>query len=281
MAQSIEKIHKLVVIFLKFLKNRFKVIKLDIFVFPAMILVLGMVFVSSVIGSGSADPYPELYASKPASNEEKTEPEKAVYITFDDGPSAVTEEILEILSEEGIKATFFVIGPNGENTDRRLLRIYEEGHTIGVHSWSHEYSEIYTSVDSFLKDFSVDREWIYSVTGEYCDIFRFPGGSGNSAADKYVMNDIAEEMERRGFVWYDWNADGEDSIHKYISAWEIAQNVFESAEGKDKVVVLLHDSSTRKTTPEALRLIIQKFKDMGYEFGVLTDMAEPIQQNRK
>ena len=256
-------------------------IRLNIIIFPAVLLILSTVLISPLMSTGTADPYPELYASKPVSNEEKRESDKAVYITFDDGPSAVTEDILEILDEEDIKATFFVIGPGGENTDRRLLQIHEAGHAIGIHSWSHEYSKIYSSVDAFLEDFNADREWIYSVTGEYCDIFRFPGGSANSLADRDIINAIAEEMDRRGFVWYDWNADGEDSIHQYISAWEIVQNVFKTSEGKDKVVVLLHDSSGRKTTPEALRLIIQKFKELGYEFGVLPDMEEPVQQNRK
>lgn len=269
------------VIFLRFLKKKFKVIKLNMLIFPATALVLSTVLISPLIASAPADPYPELYASKPVSSGEKCEPEKAVYITFDDGPSAVTDDILDILSEENVKATFFVIGPGGENTDRRLLRIHEEGHAIGIHSWSHEYSKIYSSVDAFLEDFNEDREWVHSVTGEYCDIFRFPGGSANSLADRDVVNAIANEMDRRGFVWYDWNADGEDSIHQYISAWEIAQNVFKTSKGKNKVVVLLHDSSGRKTTPEALRLIIQKFKEEDYEFGVLPDMEKPVQQNRK
>ena len=84
-------------------------------------------------------------------------------------------------------------------------------------------------------------------------------------------------MTRRGFVWYDWNADGEDSIHEYISAWEIAENVFK-CENKDEIVVLLHDSSMKHTTPEALSIIISKYKAEGYSFGVLTDMEKPIRQ---
>ena len=190
------------VIFLRFLKKKFKVIKLNVLIFPAAALILSTVLISPLIASAPADPYPELYASKPVSSGEKCEPEKAVYITFDDGPSAVTDDILDILSEEKVKATFFVIGPGGENTDRRLLRIHEEGHAIGIHSWSHEYSKIYSSVDAFLEDFNEDREWVHSVTGEYCDIFRFPGGSKNDF-NAQTRDAIIEEMTRRGFRFFE------------------------------------------------------------------------------
>lgn len=256
--------------------KKFGVIRLKMVAFPVITAV--MAFTITIAGTSffrTNDKYPELYADRTICG--KTRTEKTVYLTFDDGPSEITEKILEILDREKVKATFFVIGPEGEKTDERLLKIYESGHKIGVHSWSHDYGKIYSSADNFLKDFNDDRQWIYDVTGEYTDIFRFPGGSGNSRADKNIMCDIRAEMTRRGFVWYDWNADGEDSIHEYISAWEIAENVFK-CENKDEIVVLLHDSSMKHTTPEALSIIISKYKAEGYSFGVLTDMEKPIRQ---
>ena len=126
-------------------------------------------------------------------------------------------------------------------------------------------------------DLSAEQDWICSVTGERCPIFRFPGGSANRYADKAVVSAIKDEMSRRGFVWYDWNADGEDSIHKYISAWEIEQNVFNCAKNKDSIVVLLHDASGHKATVEALPGIIDGFSERGYSFHLLSDMEVPLQ----
>ncbi len=255
--------------------KKFIVIRLKAVVFILMVGIL----IAAAAGSyyiRHIDRYPKLYAVNTIEKDVGTK--KTVYLTFDDGPSAITEKILDILDRENIKATFFVIGPEGEKTDERLLKIYEKGHTIGIHSWSHDYNKIYSSTDHFLEDFNDECQWIYDVTGEYPSIFRFPGGSGNSCADKEVMREIKDEMSRRGFVWYDWNADGEDSIHSYISAGEIAENVFR-CENKDEIVVLLHDSSTKRTTPEAVELIISKYKAEGYSFGVLTDMKKPIKQN--
>ena len=255
--------------------KKFGVIRLKTVAFPVAAGIIVMALAGAPLNK-TVDRYPELYTDTAVC--EKGRSEKTVYLTFDDGPSAITEEILDILDREDIKATFFVIGPEGEKTDERLLKIYEKGNTVGIHSWSHDYNKIYSSVDGFLDDFSTERQWIYDVTGEYPNIFRFPGGSGNSIADKKLMDEIKDEMSSRGFVWYDWNADGEDSIHSYISAGEIAENVFK-CEDKNEIVVLLHDSSTRRTTPKAVEMIISKYKAEGYSFGVLTEMENPIRQN--
>ena len=130
---------------------------------------------------------------------------------------------------------------------------------------------IYSSAEEFINDLEYERDWIYSVTGEECNIFRFPGGSNNSTAEKWLMEEIKEKAEERGFIWYDWNADSEDSLGTLLSSEEIAENVLDSEaveNGKD-VIVLIHDSSTRKTAPEALRILIDEFREMGYVFGKL------------
>ena len=208
----------------------------------------------------------------PVLNTEKADANavKTVYLTFDDGPSERTEEILEILSEENIKATFFVIGPSDPKTDERLFKIYSEGHSIGLHTMSHDYGKIYLSAENFLSDLEDEREWIYSVTGEECKIFRFPGGSNNYNAPKWLIEEVKEKTKAEGLLWYDWNADGKDSLGELLSAEEIAENVFSSEfVGSETVIVLLHDSSTRTTTPEALKILISEFRKMGYEFKKL------------
>ena len=236
------------------MKINFGVIKLKIWTVPVLVLVMSTAF---------AMPYAK--TEKADANAEKT-----VYFTFDDGPSQVTEEILDILKEENIKATFFVTGSTGDKTDERIFRIVSEGHAIGLHTMTHDYDKIYSSVESFMEDIETEKEWIYSVTGEECNIFRFPGGSNNSTVEKWLMEEIKEEAEKRDFIWYDWNADGKDSLGKLLSPEEIVNNVLGcEAIGSDFVVVLLHDSTTRTTTPEALKILINEFRKMGYVFGRL------------
>ena len=164
-----------------------------------------------------------------------------------------------------------------ELTDERILRILKEGHEIGLHSFCHDYGKIYSSADSFLCDLNEEQSWISSVTGKKCSVFRFPGGSANSHADKGIIKAIKKEMSRRGFVWFDWNADGEDSIHKYISAEEIAANVFRCAKGKNEVVVLWHGAAGHSATVEALPVIIDGFIEQGYSFRLLSEMEKPMQ----
>ena len=120
--------------------------------------------------------YPDLYAKLAKST--KTLP-NTVYLTFDDGPSSRTSEILDILKKENIKATFFVIGKEGEKEPEIMRRIVEEGHTLGIHTYSHVYTNVYASVESYLEDFNRTYELIYEATGLKTEIFRFPGGSIN------------------------------------------------------------------------------------------------------
>ncbi len=236
------------------LNIKFNVIKIRNFALPLAILVLSTVIYVPMLKTEKAD-----------ANAVKT-----VYFTFDDGPSERTEEILEILSEENIKATFFVIGPSSTKTDERIFRIYSEGHSIGLHTISHSYDKIYLSAENFLEDIEDEREWIYSVTGKDCKIFRFPGGSNNNTAPRWLVDEVKEKTKEEGMVWYDWNADGKDSLGELISAEEIAENVLSSEFiGSETVIVLLHDSSTRTTTPAALKILIKEFRRMGYEFGKL------------
>ena len=233
---------------------KFGVIKIRNFALPAVFFVLSMAFVFPVLETEKAD-----------ANAVKT-----VYFTFDDGPSERTEEILDILSKENIKATFFVIGPSDIKTDERLFKIHSEGHSIGLHTMSHDYDKIYLSAENFIEDLEKEKEWIYSVTGEECKIFRFPGGSNNYNAPKWLIEEVKEKTKAEGMTWYDWNADGKDSLGELLSPEEIAENVLSSEFiGSEKVIVLLHDSSTRTTTPKALKILISRFREMGYEFGKL------------
>ncbi len=223
--------------------------------------------------------FPELYAS---AQDKKDAVQKTAYITFDDGPSKVTPAILDALKEANVKATFFVIGRTSEQDVATLRRIHEEGHSIGIHSYSHKYKEIYRSVEAYLEDFSEIEAWIYALTGEHPQIFRFPGGSNNSSAKKSLMVDIATEMTRRGYIYHDWNVIAHDDQKTIYSADQLYQNVVKSAKNKlDRDLTLLfHDNSTRKTTAEALPKVIEYFRSQGYVFEKITPETKPIQFNK-
>jgi len=213
--------------------------------------------------------YPELYNEMPVIREHK---EKTVYLTFDDGPSARTEEILDILKERNIKATFFVVSVNN-NLDI-LKRMAEEGHTIGIHSHTHEYRDIYKNVDAFLDDFYTCYSKIYEAASVKPQIFRFPGGSIN-AYNRGIYQDIISEMLRRGFLYYDWNISTQDT-DKHADKDHVLESVKSGFANQDSIIVLCHDNSNKKHTVEALPDIIDFFEEKGYTFDKLDNSVEPI-----
>ena len=145
----------------------------------------------------------------------------AVYLTFDDGPSDRTDEVLKILDEKGVKATFFVIGREDETSIQRIKKAAAAGHTIGMHSYSHDYEKIYTSVEDFLDDFYKLFVILRDEAGVTPTVFRFPGGSLNNY-NQGVYKEIIAEMLRRGFRYYDWNLSAEDAAKKSPSASTLA-----------------------------------------------------------
>lgn len=239
---------------------------------------IGMMEEYSLLGPDGTPPeytqlYPELYAQP---YEGEAAGDRVVYLTFDDGPSANTSRILEILAEYGVKATFFVVGANktGEADQQRMRDIVAAGHTLAVHSWSHDYTKIYASVEAFLDDFNQIYEWVHEVTGVYPQIFRFPGGSINGY-NRGTYQEIIAEMTRRGFVYYDWNASAQDATVTPLAPSVIAENCLKGI-GRSQVVVLAHDSAARGTTVEALPAVIEGYRDAGYAFAALTPAVKPV-----
>ncbi len=204
--------------------------------------------------------------------EEPTE-EKTAYLTFDDGPSPRTDEILDILKSHDVKATFFVV-VNKDEYIPYMIRAVEEGHTIGVHSASHKYKEIYRSVDDYLQDFTRCYDYILNNTGYSPTIFRFPGGSVNNY-NKDTRKDIVREMTRRGFIYFDWNVESNDSASG-MSADAIYKNVMEGCKGKQRAVIVMHDSFTKNTTVQALDRIISALKEDGWNFAALNNEIKPV-----
>ena len=216
--------------------------------------------------------FPELYA--PEWTGERVAGGRVCCLTFDDGPSPNTDRILDILDQYGIKATFFVVGRTGAADQERMRRIVASGHTIAMHSWSHDYNKIYASVEDFLEDFDQLYHWIHEVTGVYPSVFRFPGGSINGY-DRGLYQEIIAEMTRRGFIYFDWNASAQDATVTPRAPSDIAADCLKGA-GRDLVVVLSHDSAARGTTADALPAVIEGYQAAGYAFSPLHPGVTPV-----
>ena len=220
-------------------------------------------------------PYASLYPEMTAPPRDTvSRKEKTVYLTFDDGPSAVTAEVLDILKEKNVRATFFVVGSEIEAHPGLVRRAAEEGHTVGVHTYSHLYKKIYASVEDYLNDFYLAYMAIYRETGEYPTVFRFPGGSINSY-NKRLYKPIIAEMLRRGFEYYDWNVSAEDSSGSYEHE-DIVRNVVNGLSGMQRAFVLMHDFGRNKNLCLALPDIIDRIRELGYSIEPITDEVATV-----
>lgn len=202
----------------------------------------------------------ERFFGEDALNSQKEDPNaglKKVYLTFDDGPSIYTKDILDVLKRYNVKATFFVTGMNSEQYDDYYQEILDDGHSLGIHTYSHVYNDVYKSLDSFVEDFNKMRNLIYEKTGEEITLYRFPGGSGNNVVSPTVRKEIFAWLEEEGIQYYDWNVSSGDAEKQVPSAQKIAQNCIEGVKNCNTAIVLLHDAGGKKSTIEALPLIIE------------------------
>ena len=218
--------------------------------------------------------YPDFYA--PQELNTGTAETGVIYLTFDDGPSARTAEILDILKEKDVKATFFVVGCSDEAGKALLRRIVEEGHTLAMHTYSHNYKKIYASVEDYLADMYQIFSQIKEETGVTPSLFRFPGGSINGY-NSGIYQELITEMLRRGFVPFDWNISSKDAAsNKAQPADVLVNNVVTDAKKVSRGVVLMHDAGAKTTTVQALGPMIDQLKDMGFELKALTPDVKPI-----
>lgn len=200
-----------------------------------------------------------------------------IYLTFDDGPKrGTTDVILDILKEEGVEATFFV---TNTGPDDLIKRAYDEGHTIALHTATHNYAIVYASVNSYFNDLNIISERVKRITGEESKIIRFPGGSSNTISRRYspgIMTTLTGEVLNRGYRYYDWNISSGDAAGGNPTPDEIANNVIRNL-SKNKVnMVLMHDIKTY--TRDGLRSIIRYGKENGYTFEKITMSTEMVTQ---
>lgn len=193
---------------------------------------------------------------------------KRAFLTFDDGPSTNTNDILDILKQNNIKATFFVLGIQAEIMPETTKRIFEEGHYIANHGYSHIYSHIYSSPEQVLKEFNQCNQIVANTIGipEYnSHLFRFPGGFYGGKYQK-IKDQAKQILEQNDILHVDWNALTGDSEKVNPSEEYLMNNLQKTTDGKNSVVILMHDSKAKRITVDILQQGIQFLREQGYEF---------------
>lgn len=197
--------------------------------------------------------------------------EKTIYLTFDDGPSyTITPQLLDILKEENVKATFFVIN-HSDDLNYLIKREHDEGHVVALHSFTHNYGEIYASVDAYFNDLNLISNKVRNIIGKEVKLIRFPGGSSNtiSSFNPGIMTTLTNEVLNRGYIYFDWNISSGDAGEVYTSD-AVYNKVISELTGNNHIV-LLHDFESNYKTLNAIRNIIIKAKELGYQFKTLDE----------
>lgn len=199
-----------------------------------------------------------------------------VYLTFDDGPSENTAAILDVLAAYNVKATFFVSGSEDEEAAALYRRIVEEGHTLGMHSYSNKYSVIYQSEEAFAEDYHKLQDYLEEITGVKSSLYRFPGGSSNSISN-VPMENFIHFLNQEGITYYDWNVSAGDAASSAYSVQEIVENVTGDVVKYKTSVVLLHDGEEKQTTVEAIGPLIEALQAMGAQILPIDQDTQVIQ----
>ena len=202
--------------------------------------------------------------------------EKTAFLTFDDGPSANTPKLLKVLEEEDVKATFFV---TAQSHSEYLKDIADAGHTLALHTYSHDYNKIYKSTDAYFSDLKKIQDLVFEKTGIRSTLLRFPGGSSNTVSrnsKKGIMTLLTKEVEKQGYTYFDWNCDSGDASGNNIAPERLLENVKNSAGRQKCINILMHDTTSKATTIEALPSIIAYLRSKGYVFKPLSETSPAV-----
>lgn len=194
--------------------------------------------------------------------------QKTAFLTFDDGPSDNTDDILDVLKQYNVKATFFVVGKEDDASIALYKRIVEEGHTIGMHSYSHKYEDIYASLDAFAADLTRIQTVILNATGVKPMLYRFPGGSSNEVSD-IDMNVFANYLTEQGITYVDWNVTAGDAEGNQSDVNAIIDDIFKNINYYTRPVILMHDAKDKQGTIEALPQIITRLQENNYKMEAI------------
>lgn len=218
-------------------------------------------------------------SSQPQQPEQPLENEKHVYLTFDDGPSENTGAVLDILKQYNAKATFFVIGKTDPASLDLYKRIVAEGHSLGIHSYTHKYTQVYASMESFQNDVLSLQAHLKAVTGQDVYLYRFPGGSSNRVS-KVPIEDCIRFLSENGFTYYDWNATNGDATGKEMSLEEMVSSVTSVLDKYQNLTVLMHDGAGKQKTVEALPAILEQLQARGAQILPITSETKPVQHKK-
>ena len=244
------------------MKNRLKCI-LFIFVSIFFIILIFEDTTSSVKASPNTIANEQIIENEKITKHKK----KVIYLTFDDGPSyKVTNKVLDILKENEVQATFFLIGNQIKDKEEVVKRIYEEGNSIGLHTYTHNFKKIYCDEDKFIQEMMICRSEINETIGVSPNIIRFPGGSY-----KHLSKDYLKKLHDNNFKVYDWNADNSDGLNPKIEPYNLYTKAIKGSDERQAVVLLLHCTDMNKNTCQALPNIIKYYKSHGYEFKIITE----------
>jgi len=239
--------------------------KLKLFLYFIITFLIILTYKENVMGiviQNSTWPIEDLNTSMKNINQEK----RVIYLTFDDGPSIITGKVLDILKENDVKATFFIIGNQINGFENVIKRIHDDGHSIGLHTYTHKFKRIYSSRDAFIKEMLDCRNEINKLTGISPNIIRFPGGSRKRLTNTYLT-----KLHSYNFKIYDWNMVTSDGINSNTSPNRLYRDATEGNEKLSPIILLLHCDYMHKNSCKALPNIIKYYKEKGYEFKIISD----------
>ncbi|MHC1684832.1 MAG: polysaccharide deacetylase family protein [Clostridiaceae bacterium] len=202
------------------------------------------------------------------------ETHKIALLTFDDGPSKTTLEVIKELKELEVPGTFFVIGEKCQENTEEFKSLVSSGNDICVHTYDHDY-KMYNSINNYMDDYSKCKKIIEELSGKEVNKFvRFPGGSNNRLVNKSALKEIRSYIVDNGLSYVDWNISSEDALGRVLSVGEITRNVQKEYKQQDAIVILMHDGSKNSTSAKALPGIVNFLKDEGYTFKSLSSLNE-------
>ncbi|WP_418554622.1 ATP-dependent metallopeptidase FtsH/Yme1/Tma family protein [Longibaculum muris] len=204
--------------------------------------------------------------------------EKVVYLTFDDGPSRHTPEVLEILKRYQCKATFFITGMNKKYRPY-IKTAYDQGHTIGLHTYSHNYSKVYASTNAYFKDLDKVGKLAKEYIGFTPKYIRFPGGGSNTISRKYnkgIMSQLTKQVGKKGYIYYDWNCENGDGYAHMSQSQMLKRATSSSAK---KVMILMHDANGKQNTVDILPKVIEHYQKKEYTFKAIDDSTPVFHQH--
>ena len=205
--------------------------------------------------------------------------EKVIYLTFDDGPSIMTDKVLDVLKQNDVKATFFLIGNQLKGNEAMVKRIYTDGHSIGLHTYTHLYKNIYPSRKGFISEMLKSQDEINSITGSKPTTIRFPSGSRGHLTKAFL-----EQLHSYNFKIYDWNVVMSDGINCKTPPDKLYREATKTTVTNQPIILLMHCDYMHKNTCKALPRVIKFYKDKGYEFKIINDKTPeiyfPIKNNK-